>query len=610
MHGIVAATLLAGFVARAAMPDDKPKLIIPDSLRATYRYTDALKQTAIHRDTAAARKAYMEVLELDSTYAPALYQFAQQELREPGREPQALEYARKAYEQDTMSGWYTDVYARSLVLNNRYDDALPIYRRLMRMEPNNADNYRILAMIYNQRKQPYSAISILDSADMRFGKNPYLSNMKRHLLISTGQMERAIEEAQESVDAAPYEVENVVSLAETYAAAKKDSLARATFERALEMDSTNVQALGLYADFCSQQRDTKGYLGALQRLYALDGFPLERKIQLFENLTKDRKFYGQNYFALGAMATAMAMRHPDDKRVVDIYGDHLLAGGEVEAALAHFKLHLKDEPPQMDYYMAVIDLEDYLARPDSVDVYVQQAVKLFPDDPALYIRKANRQYIKGDLHGSVATFEQALEIAPTDSLKGQIWGYIGDTYHAMVERLDAGAKADTTGFKLRINKKKATQQRNKSYETSLALYENNAMTLNNYAYFISEETDDAELLEKAMKMSAKAIYLEKGNSTYLDTFAWILYKLGRYEQARKHMRQALSLDRTESAELPLHYGDILFALNERFMAETYWKKALDMGADKEAIELRLAIPKQAKDKRVEEFLVVDKKKKK
>lgn len=610
MHGIVAATLLAGFVARAAMPDNKPKLVIPDSLRAAYRYTDALKQTAIHRDTAAARKAYMEVLELDSTYAPALYQLAQQELREPGREPQALEYARKAYEQDTMSGWYTDVYARSLVLNNRYDDALPIYRRLMRMEPNNADNYRILAMIYNQRKQPYSAISILDSADMRFGKNPYLSNMKRHLLISTGQMERAIEEAQESVDAAPYEVENVVSLAETYAAAKKDSLARATFERALEMDSTNVQALGLYADFCSQQRDTKGYLGALQRLYALDGFPLERKIQLFENLTKDRKFYGQNYFALGAMATAMAMRHPDDKRVVDIYGDHLLAGGEVEAALAHFKLHLKDEPPQMDYYMAVIDLEDYLARPDSVDVYVQQAVKLFPDDPALYIRKANRQYIKGDLHGSVATFEQALEIAPTDSLKGQIWGYIGDTYHAMVERIRAGEKADTTGYKIRFSDKKALKLCFEAYEKALALHPNNVMVLNNYAYFMSEETDDAELLEKAMKMSARAIHLEKGNATYIDTFAWILYKLDRLEQARTHMRQALSLDKTKSAELPLHYGDILFALNERFMADTYWKRALEMGADKEAIEKRLAIPKDVKDARVEQFLVEENKKKK
>jgi tetratricopeptide (TPR) repeat protein len=136
------------------------------------------------------------------------------------------------------------------------------------------------------------------------------------------------------------------------------------------------------------------------------------------------------------------------------------------------------------------------------------------------------------------------------------------------------------------------------------------MVLNNYAYFMSEETDDAELLEKAMKMSARAIHLEKGNATYIDTFAWILYKLDRLEQARTHMRQALSLDKTKSAELPLHYGDILFALNERFMAETYWKRALEMGADKEAIEKRLAIPKDVKDARVEELIVEDNKKKK
>jgi tetratricopeptide (TPR) repeat protein len=304
----------------------------------------------------------------------------------------------------------------------------------------------------------------------------------------------------------------------------------------------------------------------------------------------------------------MALRHPSDKRVVDIYGDHLIAGGDLDGALTHFKNHLADEPPQMDYYMAVIDIEDYKSRPDSVDLYVQRAVQLFPNDPVLYIRKANRQYVKGDLHSSVETFTEALAIAPTDSLKGQIWGYIGDTYHAMYERLEAGAEADTTGFKLRINQKKALKQCFESYEKALALYGDNVMTLNNYAYFLSESTDDMAILEEAMKMSARAIYLEKGNATYLDTFAWILYKLGRSEQARTHMRQALSLDTTESPELPLHYGDILFSLNERFMADTYWKKALDMGADKQAVEQRLAIPKDAKDKRVEDFLVVEKKK--
>ena len=179
----------------------------------------------------------------------------------------------------------------------------------------------------------------------------------------------------------------------------------------------------------------------------------------------------------------------------------------------------------------------------------------------------------------------------------------------MYERLKVGEKADTTAFRLRIKEKKALKLCFESYEKSLALHANNAMVLNNYAYFLSEE--DMEL-EKAMRMSARAIYLEKGNATYIDTFAWILYKLDRLEQARTHMRQALSLDTTKSPELPLHYGDILFALNERFMAETYWKRALDMGGDKERIEQRLAIPQDVKDTRVEIYLYEqgsDKKKK-
>jgi hypothetical protein len=52
------------------------------------------------------------------------------------------------------------------------------------------------------------------------------------------------------------------------------------------------------------------------------------------------------------------------------------------------------------------------------------------------------------------------------------------------------------------------------------------------------------------------------------------------------MQQALSLDRTKSSELALHYGDILHALGEEFMAKTYWRKALERGADKEDIERR------------------------
>ena len=118
--------------------------------------------------------------------------------------------------------------------------------------------------------------------------------------------------------------------------------------------------------------------------------------------------------------------------------------------------------------------------------------------------------------------------------------------------------------------------------------------LNNYAYYLSEE--DREL-ERALAMSSRAIELEQNNATFIDTYAWILYKLGRYDEARKSMRQALSLDTTGSAALPLHYGDILYELGEKFMAETYWRKALEAGADAAEIEARIEKLKGAPEPR-------------
>lgn len=74
---------------------------------------------------------------------------------------------------------------------------------------------------------------------------------------------------------------------------------------------------------------------------------------------------------------------------------------------------------------------------------------------------------------------------------------------------------------------------------------------------------------------------------YLDTHAWVLYRLGRYEEAVKYMRTAISLDQTKSPELPLHYGDILFAQGNEFMAEVYWRRAEALGYSKQEIDSRI-----------------------
>ena len=127
------------------------------------------------------------------------------------------------------------------------------------------------------------------------------------------------------------------------------------------------------------------------------------------------------------------------------------------------------------------------------------------------------------------------------------------------------------------------------FDKALALHAENSGVLNNYAYFLSLEERD---LERALQMSELANSLSKNNPTLLDTQAWVLHKLGRNDEAKRKMRQAISLDTNNSAELQLHYGDILAALGEKFMAEVYWRKALENGYDKPSIEQRIAKLKQ------------------
>ena len=594
---VVSILLLAPFCVRAQQAEeDKPKLVIPDSLRATYRYTDALKALTIHDDTTKGVALLKEALEIDSTYAPAHYELASYYLEtDPQR---ATIHARKAYERDTTSRWYMGLYGQVMAISGDIDGALPIFQKLIKIDRNNPDHYRVLSILYQQRKQPYSAIATLDSAEVRFGKINALTNMKRHLLIRTNQLDRAIEEAEKAVEDAPYEVDNVISLGHTYATAGRDSLAKVTLEQAIKMDSTSIDALTTYIDFCSQKHDMQGYLSTLKMLFSQKPYPLERKIDIVKKLTSDRAYYGKHYYQIGSLLQTLMINYPQQKSVIDLYGDHLLANGDLDGALALFKSNLESDPPQMDYYMAVIDIEEYMEHTDSVDYYVQRAMERFPADPKLLIRKANRQYMKGNLMGAIDSFKEAMTLTESDSLKGELWGYVGDTYHAIAERREMLAAAkirrDTSAYPVKMKPKKAMEECFAAYDKALSLYPDNAMVLNNYAYFLSVEGRD---FERALIMSTRANQLSENNSTYLDTHAWILYKLGKYEEARNVQRKALMLDTTGSEALLMHYGDILYALDDKFMAETYWKKALEAGADPRLVEQRLSKLKETSDEK-------------
>ena len=97
-------------------------------------------------------------------------------------------------------------------------------------------------------------------------------------------------------------------------------------------------------------------------------------------------------------------------------------------------------------------------------------------------------------------------------------------------------------------------------------------------------------LNEALEYLLKAVELDPENGAIADSYAWVLFKLKRYEEAKKEILRAIKLLGDDvDATITDHAGDIFNALGDKAAAREYWKKALDLDGDVDfdAIERKL-----------------------
>ena len=80
-------------------------------------------------------------------------------------------------------------------------------------------------------------------------------------------------------------------------------------------------------------------------------------------------------------------------------------------------------------------------------------------------------------------------------------------------------------------------------------------------------------MDKAEEMSYRTVKAEPTNSTYLDTYAWILFEKGKYAEARIYIDQAILNGGDKSSVVMEHGGDIYYQVGEPEKALEYWKQA-------------------------------------
>ena len=90
-------------------------------------------------------------------------------------------------------------------------------------------------------------------------------------------------------------------------------------------------------------------------------------------------------------------------------------------------------------------------------------------------------------------------------------------------------------------------------------------------------------------MAERVMETDGDNPTYIDTYAWVLYKSGKYREALKEMQRIFDNQHERDPELLEHMGYIKKALGKCDEAVVYWKESLEKDSSKsylmEEIEL-------------------------
>jgi Tfp pilus assembly protein PilF len=160
-------------------------------------------------------------------------------------------------------------------------------------------------------------------------------------------------------------------------------------------------------------------------------------------------------------------------------------------------------------------------------------VEYVPNQPALYYYLGVAQYLNNMNEEAISSLKLGagnIDSETSKKVSSDIYLMLGDIYHKIGDKESAY----------------------NAYDSCLVYDPNRVLCLNNYAYFLSL---DKRELEKAERMSLAAITAEPDNGTYLDTYAWVLYQEGRYEEAKKYIDMAMESIEKRHRELLDEAGD-------------------------------------------------------
>ena len=553
----------AAKVARSDKGGEKAvsNILSKTDLDLIFHFHNATREKILGNYDEAIRN-YRKCLSIDPNHAASAYEMGIIAMN--GNDPVAgMAYSAIAYNKDPDNLWYGLLHAETLKANRKFSEVGKLYEKLIKKNPERSELYLDYSNVLLTTKKTGEALEVLNRLEKVTGPQMELSVQKQRIYLKEGKLDLAVAEIQKLIDSDPSEARYHLLMAEVYAANNQNEKALEAYQKALAIDPDDPYINLSVAESFRQKKDVDGAQPYLRKAFGSSELDIDSKVKIlvgFYLMSENNESLKKNAIELIEITIAT---HPNDPKSWSLGGDFSFRDKDYAVAQQRFEKAIELDKSKFVIWSQLLYVDSELNDYNKMLVHGKEAVELFPNEPSVYLLYGLALLQKKQNEEAKNLLEQGVKlVVDNDPLIAQFYANLGDVYY-------------------RLGK---MEQSDQSYESALALTPNDTYVLNNYAYYLSLRK---EKLDKAEIMAKKANELNPGSSSYEDTYGWIFYVAGKYDEALIWLQKAYDNGGSKSAVILEHIGDVYFKLKQPEKALEYWIRAKDTGTGSEFLEQKV-----------------------
>tara|TARA_B110001452_G_scaffold35475_1_gene27294 strand:+ start:3606 stop:5351 length:1746 start_codon:yes stop_codon:yes gene_type:complete len=464
----------------------------------------------------------------------------------------ALEYANTAVTIDPKNEWYLSNLALAYKESANHKKSAEIFSKLIEIKPDKISYlFSLNEELLNGSKYK-NALKVLNKIEARIGISEDLSIQKHQIYVFLKNKKKAINELKKLIAFSPENIRGIGLLAEFYQNINKPKESKNLLEKMMFIDSSNgLVRLSLFQFNYKNGEVIKAYQ---ELLYVMESIDVENNLkkQMLLQISYDEKS-PYNINQICKLAESYLKSDFQSSEVLLLLGNLKMHQRKEDTACFYIRESLKINPLPFEAWSQLISSTLSRNKLEATIKDSKNAIESHPNQPFLYLALGIALNQKNKFESAVENLEKGKSLVFNNSfLESDFDQQIGDSYYGIKK------------FKIAFD----------YYEMSLALNPENINLLNNYSYYLALQKTN---LERAKELILKVIEKFPNNITYMDTYGWVMFQIGDYEKAEQALFNAVIKDGEKSGEILEHYGDVLFKLDEKKKAITFWRKAEETG---------------------------------